>query len=146
MGTENPNSTTPTHGSQCSAGAVRQPPPSPPPRPYLADLPLFAIHRDGETYDPAQDCVRLNAQMARVWLAMRDGTWRTLDEIATMTADPPASVSARLRDFRKQANGSHRVERQRIRYGSGTYQYRLIPNPQKVMQYEETTDGGRAES
>ncbi len=84
--------------------------------------------RDGVTYRPDRDFDRLNAQHLRVYQAMKDGTWRTLDEIATITEDPPASISARLRDFRKARFGSHQVFRKHV--GDGLWKYRLVWNPE----------------
>jgi len=56
----------------------------------------------GRTYEPAFDRERLNAQQKRVFSLMADGQWRTLDEIRTVTKDPEASISARLRDLRNK--------------------------------------------
>lgn len=80
--------------------------------------------RDGDTFDPATDTVRLNDQMRRVADVMGDSQWRTLREIADITGDPEASVSARLRDFRKPRFGGLAVLRRR-RDGQGLYEYRL---------------------
>lgn len=79
--------------------------------------------RDGETFDPGTDTVRLNAQMRRVADVMGDSRWRTLAELAEQTGDPEASVSARLRDFRKPRFGGFVVLRRR-RQG-GLWEYRL---------------------
>ena len=81
-------------------------------------------HRGGATFDPALDTIRLNAQAADVWRAMRSGAWRTLREIADATGHPEASVSARLRDYRKDRFGAHEVERKRI--AGGLFAYRLV--------------------
>ncbi len=57
---------------------------------------------------------------------MRDGKWRTLDEIATFTGDPHASVSAQLRHLRKARFGGHKVEkRARGDRHCGLFEYRL---------------------
>lgn len=77
----------------------------------------------GFTFDANRDSHRLNAQCRRVRDAMIDGAWRSLAEIETLTGDPQASVSARLRDLRKAAFGRHTVERQYI--GDGLWHYRL---------------------
>lgn len=58
---------------------------------------------------------------------MSDRKWRTLNEIATLTDDPPASVSAQLRHLRKPRFGSYRVERRRSFIDSGLYEYRVLP-------------------
>lgn len=82
--------------------------------------------RDGATYDDERDGARLNAQHARVWAVMKDGAWRPLAAIAAACGDPEASVSARLRDFRKERFGSHDVERRYV--VDGLWEYRLRIN------------------
>jgi hypothetical protein len=80
----------------------------------------------GKTFDEKQDGARLKAQSVRVWRLMFDGQWRSLNDIAFMTDDPPPSVSARLRDDRKTRFGSHQVERRRL--PRGLFLYRLVVN------------------
>lgn len=86
-------------------------------------------HFNGPAYDHAVDQPRLMRQHERVREAMRDGAWRTLDEIAEMTKDPAASISAQLRHLRKPRFGSWIVEKRargdRLR---GLYEYRLLPS------------------
>lgn len=85
--------------------------------------------RDGDTFDPALDVVRLNKQMRAVYDVVRGGGWWTLGGIAAATGSPEASVSARLRDFRKARYGSHTVDRIRADPPSGGHwQYRLVWN------------------
>jgi hypothetical protein len=55
---------------------------------------------------------------------MADGDWRTLHEISARTSDPLQSISARLRDFRKQKFGGHTLERRNI--SGGLFEYRLV--------------------
>ncbi len=93
-----------------------------------SDLP----DHDGSTYSRPLDKSRLNAQQHRVWNAMRDGRWYTLDEVAALTCDPPASVSARIRDFRKEKFGGFTVERRRVHERLGWYEYRLIVPPEQM--------------
>jgi predicted transcriptional regulator len=78
---------------------------------------------DGADVIPSRDELRLFNQLDRVWFLMKDGRWRTLDEISELTGDPPASISAQLRNLRKKKFGSHVVERQYI--DSGLYKYRV---------------------
>lgn len=81
--------------------------------------------RDGETFEAPMDADRLNAQARRVWRFMETGGWHTLAAISEGTeGTPEASVSARLRDFRKPEFGSHTVERRRADHGG--YEYRLL--------------------
>jgi hypothetical protein len=75
------------------------------------------------------DHERLDRQRAAVLAAMRDRRWHTLFDLEVMTGHPQASISARLRDFRKRRYGSHTVDRRRIWEGSGTWEYRLRVNP-----------------
>lgn len=83
--------------------------------------------RDGATFDPFLDTDRLNEQMRRVFNAVSDSRWRTLREISDATGDPEASISARLRDFRKPRFGGLTVNRRR-RDGRGQYEYQLVPS------------------
>jgi hypothetical protein len=79
--------------------------------------------RDGETYNRGLDLNRLNAQSRRVYDVVAKGEWLTLRMIADQTGDPEASVSARLRDFRKDKFGAMNIERKRG--DNGLYWYRL---------------------
>lgn len=84
---------------------------------------------DGKTFSPEFDQERLKGQSQRVFNLMKDGVWRTLDEIHYETNDPQASISSRLRDFRKFKFGSHTVERRsRGIREHGVFEYRLIVN------------------
>lgn len=74
----------------------------------------------------AGDCARLEGQMKRVYDLMKDGNFRTLLEIEKLTGDPQASISARLRDYRRLRWGAHIVEKRRKTTNSGTWEYRLI--------------------
>ncbi len=87
------------------------------------ELPLFA----GADYSKPRDHARLSTQYLRIYGLVKDGAWRTLEEIARDTGDPPASISAQLRHMRKDRFGAHEVQRQHV--GAGLYQYRLIVNP-----------------
>lgn len=82
-------------------------------------------HRDGETYDPELDHARLNGLALEVWDLMSDQGWRTLERISRATAGSEASVSARLRDFRKPRFGGHTVNRRRLT--NGTFEYQVVP-------------------
>jgi hypothetical protein len=93
-------------------------------------------NRDGDTFDEPFDRDRLNRQARLVWDCMSDGSWRTLADIAHETHCPEASVSARLRDFRKRRFGAHTVERERdtIDPSSGLFHYRLVPRQPEPQQ------------
>ena len=83
----------------------------------------------GQTYDPAQDKDRLTRQLWAVKNLMADGKWRTLAAITEVVEAPQQSVSARLRDFRKEKFGSHTVDRRSMAGAPrGVYEYRLTLN------------------
>lgn len=101
---------------------------------YLAELPAPIPDPDGATFDAELDRARLGDQAQRVWAVMRDGEWRTLAELAAAAQAPEASVSARLRDFRKPAWGGQKVERRRRGEATrGLYEYRLLANTQATV-------------
>jgi hypothetical protein len=82
---------------------------------------------DGQTYEPEFDQPRLTTQMGRVWLALREGHWLTLSELAARVGAPEASVSARLRDLRKERFGNHAVlRRPRGDRKGGLFEYQLV--------------------
>lgn len=93
-----------------------------------AELELRPVpHFDGPAYEPEFDHARLTGQILRVWDLMRDGHWRTLQEIADRTGDPPASISAQLRHLRKKRFGLHTVERRsRGDRVAGLWEYRVL--------------------
>ena len=78
----------------------------------------------GSTYNAPRDEARLTGQWLAVFDFMRHGKWHTLAEISTATGYPEASISARLRDFRKPRFGGHTVDREYV--SAGLYRYRLI--------------------
>lgn len=88
---------------------------------------------NGPCFSTEHDSQRLTNQMGRVFNLMRDGKWRTLDEIAHETGDPHASISAQLRHLRKPRFGAHEVEkRPRGDRGSGLWEYKLSPQPSQL--------------
>jgi hypothetical protein len=88
---------------------------------------LDTMRFDGATYEPDADQGRLARQMTRVRAAMLCGAWRTLDELAAATGDPPASVSARLRDLRKPRFGAFVVNRRRRGSAKrGVFEYQVL--------------------
>lgn len=90
------------------------------------------MHFDGRTFDPARDGPRLTRQHNRVFALMKDGAWRTLAVIAAACGDPEASISARLRDLRKERFGGHGVDRRRA--GPGLFEYRLVLNRKDLFE------------
>ena len=67
----------------------------------------------------------------RIWDVVKDQKWRTLRQIADLTGDPEASVSAQLRHLRKPRFGGHMVEREYIL--NGLYKYRVIPSDVQIQ-------------
>lgn len=90
-------------------------------------------HFNGPNYDPKHDQARLTGQIARVFDLMKDGQYRTLEEISASTGDPAASVSAQLRHLRKERFGAHEVtKRPRGDRAHGLFEYRLKVKPKEL--------------
>ena len=81
---------------------------------------------DGDDYNHERDSDRLTGQLLRIFEVVKDSRWRTLKEIALLTGDPEASISAQLRHLRKPRFGSHEVEKQYV--DRGLYKYRVLIN------------------
>ncbi len=77
-----------------------------------------------------EDQERLSGQLKRIKNLMKDGRWRTFQEIHEVTGEPIASISAQLRNLRKLGMGGHQVDRQHL--GRGLYEYRLTLNPKEA--------------
>lgn len=73
----------------------------------------------GADYQPTLDKERLTGQILRVFNAMKDGHWRTVQEIKekikidTTFEDPENSIQAQLRNLRKKSFGGYIIERRR---------------------------------
>lgn len=81
---------------------------------------------NGSDYQPKADDARLRGQIKRIYEVMRDGAWRTLGEIESLTGDPPASISAQLRHLRKPRFGGLEVnKRARGLRESGLFEYQV---------------------
>ena len=90
----------------------------------------------GAAYEPEIDEDRLRTQMGWVLSTLQDtstydrGAWWTVDEIRAIIQMsknrhvPEASISAQIRNLRKQANGGYRITG-RYRKGLRIYEYRL---------------------
>ena len=100
----------------------------------MNEQPQFSF--SGQTYEPQHDAVRLTGQCLDVFRVMEGGAWLTLEDIQIALVGEPhyrraseASISARIRDFRKGSKGSHTVERRRRGNDSaGIHEYRLTVN------------------
>jgi len=83
------------------------------------------IRFDGDTINQERDAPRLHRQLNAVRQRMECGSWMTLQELASELSFPEPSISARIRDLRKDRFGARYVER---RYrGRGLYEYKLHP-------------------
>ena len=85
-------------------------------------IPLFNF--DGDDYVKERDQERLSSQIIRVFELMKDGRWRTLDQIRKRLGVPQASASAQLRNLRKKRFGEHTIARRYL--VNGIYQYKLV--------------------
>lgn len=88
------------------------------------------LYFGGSDYQHERDVDRLTNQLERVYKVMQDSTWKTLNDISTLTGDPPASISAQLRHLRKPRFGRHIVEKRYI--NNGLYEYRLILRSENI--------------
>jgi transcription initiation factor IIE alpha subunit len=97
-------------------------------------------HFNGPEYQTIKDHTRLENQHERVKSAMSDHEWKTLEEIAELTGDPVASISAQLRHLRKARFGAYRVERQsRGDRDFGLFEYRLLPPDSNAERPKRTS-------
>ena len=89
---------------------------------------LFTPQRfDGPDYDPSLDDKRLTGQLLRVYSCLKTGAWLTLGEIASLTGDPEASISAQARHLRKARFGAHQIDKRRRGDRTlGLFEYKLI--------------------
>lgn len=79
---------------------------------------------DGDTYLPLWDRKRLTSLLERVRAALSDGCWHSLAHLCEVTGGTSASVSARVRDLRKDKFGGFDIERRRMR--NGVHEYRMV--------------------
>jgi hypothetical protein len=84
-----------------------------------------ALNFDGATFNPVLDGRRLGDQLAAVKELMLDGNWRTLAQIKDVLGHPETSISARLRDLRKDRFGGLQVYRRRIPGTNGLHEYKV---------------------
>ncbi len=80
---------------------------------------------DGDDYVSERDKPRLTLQIHQVRMYMEGARWLSVKEISAELNHPEPSVSAQIRNLRKEKFGSRIVER---RYqGNGLYEFRLMP-------------------
>ncbi len=81
----------------------------------------------GSDYVAELDYHRLKGQILRIFNLMSDGQYRTLREISDATGDGESSVSAQLRNLRKDSFGNHTIlKRRRGDLSRGLFEYRLV--------------------
>src|SRR5688572_12420258 len=87
----------------------------------------------GADFVESRDQSRLERQIDRIFNVMKDGVWRSVDEIAELTKDETTgfaykatSISAQLRNLKKPENGSHTLNRRHE--GNGFYRFQIIPS------------------
>lgn len=87
----------------------------------------------GKTYDATFDYDRLSKQMKIVYDFIKDGQFHTLKEMSKATSVPEASLSARLRDFRREKYGANIILKRHVgdRY-NGLFEYRFVENKNSV--------------
>ena len=91
----------------------------------------------GSDYDEALDGPRLTGQILRIREAIEGAGYLTLEEIQQRTRDPQASISAQLRNLRKDSNGGHTVDkRRRGKPGAGCWEYRFTASPKEPEQLD----------
>lgn len=78
---------------------------------------------DGVDYIEERDGERLSNQQERINAFVGDNNWHTLSEISRATGAPEASVSAALRNLRKEKFGGRTVTREYV--DNGLYRYKL---------------------
>jgi CRP-like cAMP-binding protein len=79
---------------------------------------------DGADYIHSRDSKRLGTQMEQIRDFMEGKGYLTLQEIADATGNPPASVSAQLRNLRKERFGSRIIDKKYV--SNGLYSYKLV--------------------
>ena len=79
---------------------------------------------DGAHYEPTLDKERLTTQLKAIHDCLSWVTWATVDELHETTGFPHASISAQLRNMRKDRFGGLPVVG-RYRDGTRTFEYKL---------------------
>jgi len=92
---------------------------------------------DGKTYDKHLDYNRLKSQLSKVFHAMLDGRWHTLEDLVDIVeSGTVASVSARLRDLRKFKFGAYLIRTKRNDEGLWKYKLALDENGSPCINHE----------
>jgi len=83
------------------------------------------IKFDGSDIEPC-DNTRLTGQILDIYNLMKDGNKRTLRGISDLTGYGESSISAQLRNLRKDRFGSHQIEKERTTANGGTWVYWIV--------------------
>ncbi len=79
---------------------------------------------DGNDYVHERDKERLGTQLDQIREFMEGKEYLTLQEISDATGHPHSSVSAQIRNLRKERFGSRVIDRKHI--SNGLYSYKLM--------------------
>lgn len=99
---------------------------------------------DGETYSRSMDGERLGSQLQATLDVLTGGDWWTLSALAGAVSErtgkraTEASISARLRDLRKDKFGGHNIESQRDPDADGLWKYRLAAPSDEPVEVTPT--------
>jgi hypothetical protein len=95
-------------------------------QPSLLDSP---VRFDSGVSLTAADHQRLGTQLDRLLSVVRDGSWWTVEQLQDeifgrfQIRDPQASLSAQLRNARKEKHGGYTIERRRV---GNFWQFRCV--------------------
>lgn len=90
----------------------------------IKDIAKFVGDFDGKHYEGKKDKERLTKQINVVHDYISSGSWRTVEEISIATGFPQPSVSAQLRNLRKEKFGGLDVQG-RYRSETRIFEYKL---------------------
>ena len=90
----------------------------------IEDMAKFVDEFDGKHYEGKTDKERLARQIKGVHDHISSGAWKTVEEISMATGYPQPSVSAQLRNLRKEKFGGLDVEG-RYRADTRIFEYKL---------------------
>ena len=68
---------------------------------------------------------KMSAAMLRVFSLMKDGQWRTLENLMNVIGSPTQSIAIYLRAFREKRYGGHIVNKRKVGKGR-IFEYQLI--------------------
>ena len=108
---------------------------------YLREILTNKNYFDGDFFDFEIDHSRLTKQMGFIFLVILDGRFKSVIKIQEEILDrfykqcAQTSISAILRDFRKQKWGEHTVNTRRVKE-TGLFEYQFVFNPNAVEEKE----------